>query len=44
MSAKILVTGATGNFGKTTIDFLLEKGIEAANIQLWLEMNQKRKI
>ncbi len=32
MSAKILVTGATGNFGKTTIDFLLEKGIAAANI------------
>jgi NAD(P)H dehydrogenase (quinone) len=32
MSAKILVTGATGNFGKTTIDFLLEKGIVATNI------------
>ena len=32
MSAKILVTGATGNFGRTTIDFLLEKGIAAANI------------
>lgn len=32
MSAKILVTGATGNFGKTTIDFLLEKGIAASNI------------
>ena len=32
MSAKILVTGATGNFGKTTIDFLLEKGIAATNI------------
>jgi NAD(P)H dehydrogenase (quinone) len=32
MSAKILVTGATGNFGKLTIDFLLNKGIDAANI------------
>lgn len=32
MSAKILVTGATGNFGKTTIDFLLKKGIAASNI------------
>lgn len=32
MSAKILVTGATGNFGKTTIDFLLKKGIAATNI------------
>lgn len=32
MSSKILVTGATGNFGKTTIDFLLKKGIAEANI------------
>ena len=32
MSAKILVTGATGNFGKLTIDFLLNKGIAAADI------------
>lgn len=32
MSAKILVTGATGNFGKTTIDFLLNKGVAATNI------------
>jgi NAD(P)H dehydrogenase (quinone) len=32
MSSKILVTGATGNFGKTTIDFLLKKGIAATNI------------
>ncbi|GEL11724.1 NAD(P)H dehydrogenase (quinone) [Flavobacterium glycines] len=32
MSAKILVTGATGNFGKLTIDFLLKKGVDAANI------------
>ncbi|WP_367753194.1 SDR family oxidoreductase [Flavobacterium sp. WC2430] len=32
MNTKILVTGATGNFGKTTIDFLLKKGIAASNI------------
>lgn len=32
MNASILVTGATGNFGKATIDFLLKKGIEAKNI------------
>jgi NAD(P)H dehydrogenase (quinone) len=28
----ILVTGATGNFGKSTIDFLLNKGISSTNI------------
>ena len=28
----ILVTGATGNFGKSTIDFLLKKGYSATNI------------
>lgn len=28
----ILVTGATGHFGKSTIDFLLEKGISQSNI------------
>jgi NAD(P)H dehydrogenase (quinone) len=28
----ILVTGATGHFGKATIDFLLQKGIAANNI------------
>lgn len=28
----ILVTGATGHFGKATIDFLLKKGISASNI------------
>lgn len=32
MSAKILVTGATGNFGRLTIDFLLNKGIAANTI------------
>ncbi|GGA88096.1 NAD(P)-dependent oxidoreductase [Flavobacterium palustre] len=32
MSTKILVTGATGNFGGLTIDFLLNKGIAAADI------------
>jgi NAD(P)H dehydrogenase (quinone) len=28
----ILITGATGNFGKSTIDFLLKKGISSTNI------------
>jgi NAD(P)H dehydrogenase (quinone) len=28
----ILVTGATGHFGKATIDFLIKKGIPASNI------------
>ncbi|MGE8428704.1 MAG: SDR family oxidoreductase [Sphingobacterium sp.] len=28
----ILITGATGNYGKATIDFLLKKGIPANNI------------
>ena len=28
----ILVTGATGQFGKSTIDFLLKKGISSSNI------------
>lgn len=28
----ILVTGATGHFGKATVDFLLQKGIPATNI------------
>ena len=28
----ILVTGATGNYGKSTIDFLLKKGISSTNI------------
>jgi NAD(P)H dehydrogenase (quinone) len=28
----ILVTGATGHFGKSTIDFLLRKGISSTNI------------
>ncbi len=32
MDTKILVTGATGNLGKTTIDFLLKKGLKAENI------------
>ena len=28
----ILITGATGNYGKSTIDFLLKKGISSTNI------------
>jgi NAD(P)H dehydrogenase (quinone) len=28
----ILITGATGHFGKSTIDFLLEKGVNSNNI------------
>lgn len=32
MSQKILITGASGNFGKATIDFLLKKGIAANTI------------
>lgn len=32
MNTKILVTGATGNFGRLTIDFLLNKGIAANTI------------
>jgi NAD(P)H dehydrogenase (quinone) len=28
----ILVTGATGHFGKSAIDFLLKKGISSTNI------------
>lgn len=32
MNTKILVTGATGNFGRLTIDFLLKKGIAANTI------------
>ncbi|OYX84669.1 MAG: NAD(P)-dependent oxidoreductase [Flavobacteriales bacterium 32-34-25] len=32
MNTKILVTGATGNFGRLTIDFLLNKGIAATDI------------
>ena len=29
---KILITGATGHFGKATIEFLLKKGIPTSNI------------
>lgn len=32
MSQTILITGATGHFGKATIDFLLQKGIPANTI------------
>jgi NAD(P)H dehydrogenase (quinone) len=28
----ILVTGATGHFGKSTIDFLLKNGMSSTNI------------
>ncbi|MEL1240193.1 SDR family oxidoreductase [Flavobacterium flavipallidum] len=32
MNTKILVTGATGHFGKATIEFLINKGTDAKNI------------
>lgn len=32
MNTTILVTGATGHFGKATIDFLINKGTDAKNI------------
>lgn len=37
----ILVTGATGHFGKETIDFLLKNGIPAANIAALIRNNEK---
>lgn len=37
----ILVTGATGHFGKLTIDFLLNKGIEARQIAVLVRNAEK---
>ncbi len=37
----ILVTGATGNFGKSTIDFLLEKGMPSGNIAALVRDEEK---
>jgi NAD(P)H dehydrogenase (quinone) len=37
----ILVTGATGNFGKSTIDFLLKKGISSTNIVAMVRDEEK---
>jgi NAD(P)H dehydrogenase (quinone) len=37
----ILVTGATGNFGKSTIDFLLEKGISSNHIAALVRDEEK---
>jgi NAD(P)H dehydrogenase (quinone) len=37
----ILITGATGNFGKATIDFLLKKNIPASNITALVRDNAK---
>jgi NAD(P)H dehydrogenase (quinone) len=39
----ILVTGATGNFGKSTIDFLLKKGISSTNIVALVRDEEKAK-
>ncbi|WP_278035741.1 NmrA family NAD(P)-binding protein [Flavobacterium nitratireducens] len=41
MNTSILVTGATGNFGKATIDFLLNKGIAPANISALVRNESK---
>lgn len=37
----ILVTGATGHFGKSTIDFLLKKGISSTNIVALVRKEEK---
>jgi NAD(P)H dehydrogenase (quinone) len=37
----ILVTGATGNFGKSTIDFLLNKGISSTKIMALVRDEEK---
>jgi NAD(P)H dehydrogenase (quinone) len=37
----ILITGATGNFGRATINFLLEKGIPAINISGFIRNTAK---
>jgi NAD(P)H dehydrogenase (quinone) len=37
----ILVTGATGNIGKSTIDFLLKKGISSTNIVAMVRDEEK---
>ena len=37
----ILVTGATGHFGKATIDFLLEKGVSAGTIAAFVRDESK---
>ncbi len=39
----ILVTGATGHFGKTTIDFLLKKGVSTAEISALVRDEEKAK-
>ncbi|KQB43504.1 NmrA family protein [Flavobacterium daejeonense] len=41
MNTSILVTGATGNFGTATIDFLLNKGIAPANISALVRNESK---
>src|SRR5690349_9765150 len=37
----ILITGATGNFGRAAIDFLLKRGIQSKNI-IALVRNEKK--
>jgi NAD(P)H dehydrogenase (quinone) len=39
----ILVTGATGHFGKTAIDFLLKKGVNASKISALVRDEEKAK-
>ena len=41
MKQSILVTGATGHFGKATIQFLLEKGVSANNISALVRSAEK---
>lgn len=40
----ILVTGATGHFGKSTIDFLIQKGIPANNISALVRDTTKAEV
>lgn len=44
MKKNILVTGATGNFGKAAIDFLLKKGISANNIFALVRDKEKAEV
>jgi len=37
----ILITGATGHFGKATIDFLLKKTFRQTTLLEWLDILRK---